>query len=81
MSPEWLVLAERFVVAVERLAAAAEVLAASAIGEPDGAEAEPVEAGCPHPADQRISFGVTSGQPDWHCRACGFRSTEGAVHG
>jgi hypothetical protein len=36
--------------------------------------AEPETPTCPHPEDQRISFGVTNGQADWQCRICQFRT-------
>jgi hypothetical protein len=48
--------------------------AAPADGE--SAEAPPA---CQHPEDVIVDFGVTNGQPDWLCKACGFRSVnEGA---
>ena len=38
-------------------------------------EPEPkAEPGCPHPEDERVSFGMTNGLPDWECRLCQFRS-------
>ena len=54
-------------VALERIAAVLERVTA----EPP---ADDQPSGCPHPADQRIDFGVTAGQPDWQCRSCGFRT-------
>lgn len=29
---------------------------------------------CPHPEDQRVSFGRTNGVEDWQCRLCGYRT-------
>lgn len=30
--------------------------------------------GCPHPPDQRASFGMTNGQEEWECRLCQYRT-------
>lgn len=37
-------------------------------------EPERPPAGCQHPKDRRVDFGMTQGQPDWECRDCGHRS-------
>lgn len=29
---------------------------------------------CPHPEDQRADLGTTNGEPEWECKACGFRT-------
>lgn len=59
--------AERIWEELRRIANALEILT-----EPQ--TAEPETPTCPHPEDQRISFGVTNGQADWQCRMCRFRT-------
>lgn len=63
---------ERAVLALERIALALEALTVAPEETP-----APVDTGCAHPEDQRISFGVTDGQPDWQCGACGYRTVAG----
>ena len=44
---------------------------------PDEQSDEP--APCPHPEEFVVQFGITNGQDDWLCQACGYRSVhEGA---
>jgi hypothetical protein len=59
---------ERAVKALERIADVLE----RAIEPPPAPADEP--GGCEHPAEARIDFGITNGEPDWQCRACGFRT-------
>jgi hypothetical protein len=37
-------------------------------------DSDPEPETCPHPPELRISFGMTNGQPDWQCQACGYRT-------
>lgn len=69
MQPELARTLERIATSLERMAAALEVGVASSLPDDD-----PSWEGCPHPDEARVSFGVTNGQVDWQCNACGFRT-------
>lgn len=58
----------RIVAQLTRIADVLEVLVAPPQDEPPGE--------CQHPVESRIDFGETDGIPDFHCRDCGFRSSE-----
>jgi len=69
---------ERIAAALERIAAALEVVVAGTL--PPASETEPV--GCAHPDEARVNFGLTDGNPDWLCQACGYRSVlQDETHG
>lgn len=64
-------LLERIAVALERIVD----LGLVAMSDETSVEPEaPAVVVCLHPLDQRVDFGVTGGVPDFHCRACGYRS-------
>jgi hypothetical protein len=58
---------ERLIAAFERIASALEFFVA-------GPEPPAPSTSCTHPPEARQSFGMTSGQEDWQCRLCGYRS-------
>ena len=70
MTPgEWREASEPIRTQLDRIATALETLVLLSAPEP-----EPQSTRCLHPEDQRASFGITGGKPDWLCQACGYRT-------
>lgn len=66
----WATLLQPVVEQLGRIATALEAL----VPVPEDEPARTVSPPCPHPLELRIDFGITAGQPDWQCGACGHRS-------
>lgn len=44
-----------------------------ALTAPPSPESPEMEPTCLHPLENRISFGLTNGRPDWQCGLCAYR--------